>query len=217
MLRQQPWENLISFICSTNNNVKRISKMCESLCVNYGTLIEVPESMSDHTGVKLEMSADPLPYYTFPLPDSLASPSVEEELRQLGFGYRAKFIQQTAAMVSKDPALLQKLTLSSVPIFSSETSGTTENENQQLREMPYEECKEFLLQFKGVGPKVADCVALMSLDKHDIVPVDTHVYQIALRDYKFRSKAKSKAKGKARGGSSRAKETGTISKDFVRC
>ena len=27
--------------------------------------------------------------------------------------------------------------------------------------------------------QVADCVCLMSLDKHDVVPVDTHVWQIA--------------------------------------
>jgi N-glycosylase/DNA lyase len=34
-----------------------------------------------------------------------------------------------------------------------------------------------------VGPKVADCVALFALDKLDCVPVDTHVWQIATRDY----------------------------------
>lgn len=33
--------------------------------------------------------------------------------------------------------------------------------------------------------KVADCVCLMSLDKAEAVPVDTHVWQIAKRDYSF--------------------------------
>ena len=29
-----------------------------------------------------------------------------------------------------------------------------------------------------MGPKVAACVALFSLDKHSLVPVDTHVWQV---------------------------------------
>lgn len=33
--------------------------------------------------------------------------------------------------------------------------------------------------------KVADCVALMSLNKPQVVPVDTHVLQIAIRDYRI--------------------------------
>jgi hypothetical protein len=35
----------------------------------------------------------------------------------------------------------------------------------------------------GVGPKVAACAALFSLDKHDLVPVDTHVWQLAQAHY----------------------------------
>ena len=37
----------------------------------------------------------------------------------------------------------------------------------------------------GIGAKVADCIALFSLDSFSSVPVDTHVLQIAVRDYKF--------------------------------
>ena len=39
VLAQDPLENLISFICSSNNNVQRISKMIKSLCDEYGTRI----------------------------------------------------------------------------------------------------------------------------------------------------------------------------------
>ena len=35
----------------------------------------------------------------------------------------------------------------------------------------------------GVGPKVADCVALFSCDKLEAVPVDTHVWSFAVKDY----------------------------------
>jgi len=38
-----------------------------------------------------------------------------------------------------------------------------------------------LIKLPGVGPKVADCVALFSLNQLNLVPVDTHVFQIAQR------------------------------------
>jgi len=49
----------------------------------------------------------------------------------------------------------------------------------------YREAHEKLLELQGVGPKVADCVCLMGLGWGEAVPVDTHVWQIAQRDYKF--------------------------------
>jgi hypothetical protein len=51
-------------------------------------------------------------------------------------------------------------------------------------------------EFKGVGPKVASCVALFGLGLPGVVPVDTHVYQIAVRDYKFVSTSTSKLNAK---------------------
>ena len=39
--------------------------------------------------------------------------------------------------------------------------------------------------------QVADCVCLMSLDKAEAVPIDTHVRQIAVRDYNYHLKSKS--------------------------
>lgn len=155
ILRQDPWECLISFICSSNNNVKRISKMCENLCINFGDYI------NDFEGHE---------YYTFPTPEALSQPDVETKLRDLGFGYRAKYIYQTACKFTDN---------------NKYPDITIENLNL-LREAKYTTAHEFLLQLTGVGPKVADCICLMSLDKHDVVPIDTHVYQIAVRDYKFK-------------------------------
>lgn len=148
ILRQDPWECLCSFICSTNNNIKRISQMVEDLCRHYG------EYLGTFDGHE---------YYDFPGPQQLCGS--EAKLRSLGFGYRAKYIQKTAEMVHSHPDKLGYLL--------------------SLREKPYREAHGALLQFAGVGPKVADCVCLMSLDKHSVVPVDTHVWQIAQRDYQF--------------------------------
>ena len=53
-----------------------------------------------------------------------------------------------------------------------------------LRSQERESVSTSLLLLSGVGPKVADCIALFSLDQLDCIPVDTHVYQIACNHYK---------------------------------
>eukprot|EP00923_Selenidium_pygospionis_P047746 GHVN01082376.1.p1 GENE.GHVN01082376.1~~GHVN01082376.1.p1 ORF type:complete len:104 (+),score=3.99 GHVN01082376.1:560-871(+) len=47
-------------------------------------------------------------------------------------------------------------------------------------------CQAELLQYRGVGRKVADCISLYAFDKRDVVPVDTHVLQIARRMFPYR-------------------------------
>lgn len=157
MLRQDPFENLISFICSSNNNISRITQMVQNLCKHYGKYIA---------------EADGVAYYTFPRPESLMHSTLTDELRALGFGYRAKFIAATVQQLSELPP----------------------DHLHSLREKSYEEAHEDLMQFMGVGAKVADCVCLMSLDKTQAVPIDTHVLQIAQRDYKFKAKGSSMTK-----------------------
>ncbi len=49
-----------------------------------------------------------------------------------------------------------------------------------LKEYSTKEASDWLLQFKGVGPKTASIVLLFSLDK-PAFPVDTHVYRITGR------------------------------------
>ncbi len=38
-----------------------------------------------------------------------------------------------------------------------------------------------------MGPKVADCIALMGLGMMHVVPIDTHIWQLACAHYKFPS------------------------------
>ncbi|XP_015922698.1 N-glycosylase/DNA lyase isoform X2 [Parasteatoda tepidariorum] len=147
ILRQPPVENLFSFICSANNNIPRITSMVEKLCSNYG------EKIAECEG-KL--------FYTFPAIRRLAQDDVEAKLRELGFGYRAKYIAQTAKYLhEKKP----------------------DNWFTSLRNMPYEKAHEELQALPGVGAKVADCVCLMSLDKYNAIPVDTHIWQVTVKDY----------------------------------
>lgn len=49
-----------------------------------------------------------------------------------------------------------------------------------LADLPIEEAREWLLQFKGVGPKTAAIVLQFSLGK-PAFPVDTHIYRVTGR------------------------------------
>ncbi|EPS42930.1 hypothetical protein H072_3041 [Dactylellina haptotyla CBS 200.50] len=172
MLRQDPWECLIGFICSSNNNISRIGQMVDKLCQKYGkpvgTIIHTstnPPLASSSPSTVNSPTPTQVTYYSFPSIEALTAPDVESTLRELGFGYRAGYIARTALMVHND-----------------RPKGFL---NTLRDDKDYKEAHEALLEFMGVGPKVADCVCLMSLDKMGAVPVDTHVWQIATRDYKF--------------------------------
>ncbi|KAL1603726.1 8-oxoguanine glycosylase ogg1 [Paraconiothyrium brasiliense] len=170
ILRQDPWEALIGFICSSNNNISRISGMVHNLCKHYGPLIGVVGGE---------------PYHDFPTPEALADPKVEAHLKELGFGYRAKYIAKTAQIVAAEKGLawLEELCNPESPVFGKEPKPA--GELQVGGREGYRKAHEELLALHGVGPKVADCVCLMGLGWSESVPVDTHVWQIAQRDYRF--------------------------------
>ncbi|KAL1954826.1 hypothetical protein VTO42DRAFT_556 [Malbranchea cinnamomea] len=181
ILRQDSWEALVSFICSSNNNISRISQMVDKLCVAYGPLIGVIEGQ---------------PYHDFPSPTALAGPGVEARLRELGFGYRAKYIHQTATIIAneREEGWLDSLRNPECPAFGGKPVAG-EKMVEQGRQ-GYRNAHAKLLELQGVGPKVADCVCLMGLGWGEAVPVDTHVWQIAQRDYKL-GKGKQKSLTKA--------------------
>jgi len=113
-------------------------------------------------------------FHPFPTPSRLSTPDVAATLRSLGFGYRADFIQKTAKMLVDTHGV------------SAKGNGGPEKWLHSLRGLSTADAREELLRLMGVGRKVADCVLLMSLDKADVIPVDTHVLQIATKHYGFR-------------------------------
>ena len=99
---------------------------------------------------------------------------MEAHLRELGFGYRAKYIHQTAIMVANErkPDWLDSLRNPESPIFGLKPKP--EGEMKPEGRDGYREAHEALLDLQGCGPKVADCVCLMGLGWGEAVPVDTH-------------------------------------------
>lgn len=125
--------------------------------------------------------------HDFPTPKALIGKGVESHLRELGFGYRAKYIAETARTIA-----LEKPANWLDSLRNPRHSCPRDVQVDPVPLSPtYKEAHEALLSLTGVGPKVADCVCLMGLGWGQSVPVDTHVWQIAQRDYKF---GKSKVK-----------------------
>ena len=155
ILKVDPTETLIAFICSSNNNIPRISLMMNRLSMHYGTLLGV------HRGRQ---------FHSFPSLRELEKDGVEANLREMGFGYRAKYVAQAAQYVLRNhgPDWLNS-----------------------LRDVHYEEAWSALQGIPGVGPKVADCVCLVALGKTEAVPVDTHILQIAVKEYGMKVNGKS--------------------------
>lgn len=294
MLRQDPWECLCAFVCSSNNNIARIGQMVQNLCTHFSPpLLEhaypaPPPTFraSNHVeaGAEDQMSTSAvetqeveqgdvkITFHPFPPPEALAKQGVEEKLRKLGFGYRAKYIAITARMLcekhdQRKPTtngheqktaehldeshwlygikvegetnaerMLQPASTSTplndskaeqngdtsaparkrvrransrssrnsassstVSASPSPTAVTVEESErrafnsvrsylQHLRSISYRQARQELMQFPGIGPKVADCILLMSLDQASSIPVDRHVFQFAEKWYRLRTK-----------------------------
>eukprot|EP00850_Spirogloea_muscicola_P024078 SM000436S15711 [mRNA] locus=s436:19710:27179:- [translate_table: standard] len=107
---------------------------------------------------------DGVDFHQFPSIEQL-SLLKEDDLRAEGFGYRAKYIVGAANALTERPG-----------------GGEAWLRGLRAASSPAEVVTE-LCTLPGVGPKVAACVALFSLNQHRLVPVDTHVWKIAIKYY----------------------------------
>ena len=140
ILNQDLWEMIISFIISANNNIPRIKGIIERMSKKYGK----------------EIIFNGKKYYTFPTKEELASATLTE-LRDIGLGFRDKYIYKTTQMINNGDVNLGKL----------KTLNNTD------------EIKKELLTLPGVGPKVADCILLFStLNRYDVFPIDVWVRRV---------------------------------------
>ncbi|MBD3406247.1 MAG: hypothetical protein GF411_09075 [Candidatus Lokiarchaeota archaeon] len=134
---------LISFLCSIRKNIPTIRQLVQSIRAKYGTKTTFRNKQ----------------YYSMPTPSQLDGISAKE-LRTLGLGWRAKFIEESTKLVARgsiEPKCLQKL--------------------------EYEQAHEQLKTLHGVGDKVADCVSLFSLGFLEAFPIDVWIERIIQEHY----------------------------------
>jgi N-glycosylase/DNA lyase len=92
IIRQDPWECLISYICATYKNVAAIKQMLLRLSEKFGQ----------------KTTFDGYGFYTFPTPEKLAD-TTESGLKACGLGYRAKYVLETSKKICRSDFDLESL------------------------------------------------------------------------------------------------------------
>ncbi|WP_407392631.1 DNA glycosylase [Methanobrevibacter sp.] len=150
-LAPDPFECVISSICSANNSIKRWTKSISEMKEKWG---------HEHEG-----------YYTFPQSSVLLNAFLDDEdefnssdiddickcknnLKECGVGYRAPYMRKASE------------------IFALETDLS------EIAKMSYDEAFETILEIPGVGPKVADCILLYGFNFKEAFPSDVWIKRI---------------------------------------
>ena len=92
IIRQEPWECLISYICATYKNIQAIKHMVLNLSTKFGEKTQL----------------DGMKFSTFPKPKKLANAKVKD-LLDCGLGYRAKYVQNTSKQIFENDFKLESL------------------------------------------------------------------------------------------------------------
>lgn len=137
ILKQPEWECLATYVLATNANVKRISKMVESVCELFGT---------DLGGRR-----------SFPSPAQILDK--KDLLPDCRLGFRENRFLRLA-----------------------ERADSGHIDIDAMRLMDYGSLVHELRSIEGVGPKVADCVALFGFGKLNAFPIDIRI-QHAVENY----------------------------------
>ena len=155
-LANDPFECIISSICSANNSIKRWTKSVSQIKRNWG---------NPHYN-----------YYTFPKSNDLLNVYLDDEdefnssdiqdismctnnLKCCGVGYRAPYMRKASEMF------------------------TDELDLHEIFKMGYDEAFETILEVPGVGPKVADCILLYGFNFREAFPSDVWIKRIVSHLY----------------------------------
>jgi len=115
------------------------------------------ETICERFGEK-KIDKNGMVYFDFPTPKALAEAG-EENLRACNLGYRSRYLDKTAKQVIERGDL------------------------EDFQSMTYEQARKKLMEFCGIGEKVADCICLFALQKKEAFPIDVHIKRVLEEQY----------------------------------
>lgn len=144
ILRQEPFETLISFIISQRKTIPAIRKSVELICEQFGRIVKTDYEEGVHL---------------FPTPEQLSKATMLH-LSSCALGYRGAYVRDAIEKVFERIVRLD-----------------------EFRKTPDEDMLLELQQVKGVGVKVANCVALYAYHRLNLVPVDVWIKRAIQEDF----------------------------------
>ncbi len=144
ILRQDPFETLISFIISQRKSIPAIKTAVELICTSFGDQIK---------------TADGSVVNAFPLVDELCQVSAFD-LSKFSLGYRSAYVHDALQRVK------------GLMIALDDLYGVSDDD-----------LLDTLKTIRGVGDKVAACVALYAYHRFACVPVDVWIKRAIQEDF----------------------------------
>ena len=143
MIKQDPFETIISYIISQNNRASSIANSLNLLSQKYGK--------------KIVFKGEE--FYLFPKINDFLKISLDD-YKECKVGFRDKYIYDMIKNINENNFDLNI-----------------------INEMSGEEALNYLVQFKGIGNKVASCILLFAYQKFDVFPIDTWVKKFMKEEY----------------------------------
>ena len=153
ILNQDKWEMLISFIISQRKSIPAIKSSIEKLAKTYGKKIDM--QVPDFIK-NIDKNSE---FFAFPTPKTLADASLDD-LNACSLGYRSPYIEASAKAVYRGDIDLEAL--------------SKLDDNELLAA---------LMSLKGVGIKVANCVALFGYHRIAAFPIDVWIKRMIDEHY----------------------------------
>lgn len=126
---------------------------------NIKRIKKIINNISMKCGKKIEFEGKE--YYGFPSIEELRKLK-EEDFKSLGAGFRAKYLESTVNKIYSD---------------------NLEKYIEKLNNLSNKELEKELLNLKGVGPKVANCIMLFGFNRIDSFPIDVWVKRVMQEEF----------------------------------
>ncbi len=142
-----------SFGIRIMNDINNEYRIIESI-LTQNTSVKMVKTMQRnlflHYGKRIKIDNESI--YTYPNINKIANDDIESIKNKIRCGYRAKYIKNMA----------QNIITKELDIDTIDSLATNQ-------------AREYLLNFKGIGPKVADLILMYGFNKNDVFPADIWV------------------------------------------